>query len=180
MKRITPLASLAAMSFAVLSMGAAQAQMPDPHHPAPAAQMGMSMPGSDASAPPKAAGMMEMMQPMRAAHGGMGMPFEHVEGRIAFLKAELQITDAQMPAWTAFAETMRTDAAAMKAAQGEMMKAGMPATMPDRMALRHKMMSARLAMMDRSEAGVKALYPALSPDQRKAFDQMMSGPMGMM
>jgi hypothetical protein len=185
MKRTTTLASLAAMSFTVLSMAAAQAQMPDPHHPAPGApaQMGMPMPGAEGSAPPMAAGMarmMEMMQPMMAARGGMGMPFEHVEGRIAYLKAELHVTDAQMPAWNAFAETMRTDAAGMKAMQEEMMKGGIPTTMPDRMALRHNMMSSRLAAMDHSEASMKALYAALSPDQRKAFDQMMSGPMGMM
>lgn len=185
MKRITILASLAAISFTVLPMAAAQAQTPDPHHPAPAAaaQTGMPILGSEGAAQPMAAGMarmMEMMQPMMAARGGMGMPFEHIEGRVAFLKAELQVTDAQMPAWNTFAATMRTDAASMKAMHEEMMKGGMPTTMPDRMALRHKMMSSRLSMMDHSEASMKALYAVLSPDQRKAFDQMMSGPMGMM
>jgi hypothetical protein len=180
MKRITALATLSAMSFTVLSMATAQAQAPVPHRP-PA--MGMQMPVPDGAAPPMAAGMgrmMEMMQPMMAGRVGMGMPFEHVEGRIAFLKAELQITDAQLPAWNAFAETMRADAASMKAMQAEMMKGGMPATMPDRMALGHKMMSNRLAMMDHSEASMKALYAVLSADQRKTFDQLMSGPMGMM
>ena len=34
--------------------------------------------------------------------GMMGMA-DHVEGRIAFLKVELKITDAQMPQWNAFA-----------------------------------------------------------------------------
>jgi LTXXQ motif family protein len=56
--------------------------------------------------------MMPMMrQMMMGQQGGMGMgmPFEHVEGRIAFLKAELKITDAQAPQWNAFAETLRSE-----------------------------------------------------------------------
>jgi hypothetical protein len=56
----------------------------------------------------------------------------------------------------------------------------MPTAMPDRMAARRKMMSDRMAMMDRSEASMKALYAAMSIGQRTTFDQLMSGPMGMM
>src|SRR5579862_3383633 len=42
--------------------------------------------------------------------GGMGMAAAmagHVEGRLAFLKAELKITDAQMPLWDKFATAVR-------------------------------------------------------------------------
>lgn len=124
--------------------------------------------------------MMEMMHPMMGERGAMGMPFEHVEGRIAYLKAELKITDAQAAAWNAFADTMRADATAMKAMHDDMAKSGMPATTPERMTARRQMMTTRISMMERSEMSVKALYAALSVDQRKAFDQMMSGPMGMM
>jgi hypothetical protein len=48
------------------------------------------------------------------------------------------------------------------------------------MAAQHKVMAARIAMIERSEVKTKTLYASLSEDQRKAFDQMMSGPMGMM
>ncbi len=124
--------------------------------------------------------MMETMRPMMAGRDGMGMPFEHVEGRIAYLKAELKITDAQAAPWNAFADIVRADAIAMKAMHDGMVKSGMPVTTPERMAAQHKMMTARIGMMERSEASTKALYTSLSEDQRKAFDQMMSGPMGMM
>ena len=176
------------------SMGLATAQTPDPHHPnAPEAAMptvppqagtqaGMQMPGAGGQAAGPMGGdmgrMMEMMRPMMA--GGMGMPFEHVEGRIAYLKAELKVTDAQSAPWNAFADTMRADATAMKAMHEGMGKAPMPTAMPDRMAARRKMMSERMAMMDHSEASMKALYAALSTGQRTTFDQLMSGPMGMM
>ena len=48
--------------------------------------------------------------------------------------------------------------------------------MPDRMAARRRMMSERMAMMDRAEASMRSLYAALSPAQRTAFDQLKSGP----
>ena len=185
-----PRISLALLALAA-SVAVAQAQTTDPHHPASAVpgaspQAGMPMPDAAAQGgQPGAMGadmgrMMETMRPMMAERAGMGMPFEHVEGRIAYLKAELKITDAQSAAWNAFADTMRANATAMKTMHDGMMKGGMPTTMPDRMAAQHKMMSARIGMMERSEASTKALYASLSEDQRKAFDQMMSGPMGMM
>jgi len=185
-----PRLSLALLALAA-SVTVAQAQTADPHHPGsavpgPSPQAGMPMPDtSEQGGQPGAMGadmgrMMETMRPMMAERGGRGMPFEHVEGRIAYLKAELKITDAQSAPWNAFADTMRADATAMKTMRDGMMKGGMPTTMPDRMAAQHKMMSARIGMMEHSEASTKALYASLSEDQRKAFDQMMSGPMGMM
>ena len=180
--------SLAAAAVAI-SLGAANAQTPDPHHssatataPAQPPQARMPMPGTGAPGAGPMGGemgrMMEMMRPMMA--GGMGMPFEHVEGRIAYLKAELRITDAQLAPWTTFADTMRANSAAMKAMHEAMGKAPMPTTMPDRMVERRKMMSEHMAMMDHSEASMKSLYAALSTEQRTTFDQLMSGPIGMM
>jgi hypothetical protein len=188
MRPIAERLSLAVLAL-VASVVVAQAQTADLHHPGsqvPSPYAAMPMP--DAAAPGGQPGpmgadmgrMMEMMRPMMAERGGMGMPFEHVEGRIAYLKAELRITDAQSAPWSAFADTMRADATAMKTMHDGMIKGGMPTAMPDRMAAQHKMMSARIGMMERSEASTKALYASLSDDQRTAFDQMMSGPMGMM
>src|SRR5271169_5757362 len=56
------------------------------------------------------------------------MPFEHIEGRIAFLKAELAITDTQLPQWNAFADALRAGAKGMQETMSKMMQAGMPAT----------------------------------------------------
>ena len=42
--------------------------------------------------------------PMMAAMAG------HVEGRLAFLKTELKITDAQLPLWNAVADAVRANA----------------------------------------------------------------------
>ena len=192
MNRTTTQLSLAVIALSA-SMATAYAQMPAPRPPAPGTAPATLMPMTTPPAgmpmmqngqPGAMAGdmgrMMEMMRPMMGERRGMGMPFEHVEGRIAYLKAELKITDAQSAAWNAFAETMRVDATAMKTMHDGMMAGGMPTTAPDRMAAQRKMMSGRMAMMDRSEVTMKALYEMLSADQRKSFDQMTSGPMGMM
>lgn len=75
---------------------------------------------------PASAGPIERMMPMMgmgrsrpsmAARVGMMMPaFEHVEGRIALLQAEISIADAQIPQWHAFADAMRSAAGSMRAA----------------------------------------------------------------
>ena len=83
--------------------------------------------------------MMPMMrQMMMGQQGGMGMPFEHVEGRIAFLKAELKITDAQAPQWNAFADTLRSNAKAHRATHQQMTTDGMPSSWPERLAFQQK------------------------------------------
>src|SRR5579885_1399391 len=56
-------------------------------------------------------GMMSMMGGMMA--GNPGMMAGHVEGRLAFLKTELKITEAQAPQWTKFADAMRATADSM-------------------------------------------------------------------
>jgi hypothetical protein len=57
----------------------------------------------------------------------------HVEGRLAYLKTELKITEAQMPQWNAFADAFRASGqkmaqhcAMMKEHGGAMMSADLP------------------------------------------------------
>ena len=180
--------SVARISFFMAAMAAsgvmAQAQTSDPHHPANSAN-GMSppstmpMPMTDAGAK---GGMTHKIHRMTSESSGMGMGMsaEHVESRIAHMKIELKLTSSQMPQWAAFADTLRADASAMKSMHDTMMKGGMPMTTPERMAAHRKMMTERMAMMDRSDASTSALYAVLSDDQRKVFDKLMSGRMGMM
>ena len=54
-------------------------------------------------------GMMHMMGMMGRGMDGMAT-IDRVEGRIAFLRAELKITDAQADAWNGFADALRTNA----------------------------------------------------------------------
>jgi len=52
-------------------------------------------------------------QAERSDRGHQFSMSRHVEGRIAYAKAELKITDAQLPLWNKVADTMRANAKAM-------------------------------------------------------------------
>ncbi len=132
--------------------------------------------------------MMGMMHGMMHGGPGMGMgggggrmqPFEHIEGRVAFLKAELAITDAQMPQWNDYAAAMRAGAASMKDAMAKIAQAGMPAAGPERAEAMIQMMTARLETMKSRLSAGKALYAVLTDAQKKTADELMWGRMGRM
>lgn len=129
-------------------------------------------------------GMMGMMQMMHG-QGGMGMagmgPADRVEGRIAFLHAELKITGAQENAWTRVADALRTNAEHMK-------KSG-AASMPMQMSSGGVMavleadksrLKARLDAVEALESAIKPLYEVLSDEQKKSADELFLPLAGMM
>ena len=124
--------------------------------------------------------MMPMMRQMMGQQDGMGMPFEHTEGRIAFLKTELKITDAQTPQWNTFADVLRANAKTHQAMHEQMAKGGMPSSWLERLAFQQKVMSTRLDGLKALETAAKPLYAVLTDDQKKLADQLLSSPMGMM
>jgi hypothetical protein len=122
--------------------------------------------------------MMRDMMAMMSAHSGMMA--SHVEARIAALKTELKITEAQAPQWLAFADALRATAKSMGALQGQMMKAAAPATLSARLARQEEMLAAHLASVKALKAAFDPLYASLGDDQRKVADEIRIGPMGMM
>jgi len=132
---------------------------------------GMSMMGS-----PEMGRMMSMM------HGGgmmLGMPQKHLEGRIAFLKAELKITAPQEPLWTRFAEALRSTAstntgmmAMMKPAQGTPAQGA-----PEMLGQYLQMLTQRAEAVRALKAALDPLYAGFSAEQRKAADELLTGPM---
>jgi hypothetical protein len=176
--RKTCLAFALALAMATTGALAADAEH-DQHHPAPPAATGAagksampmgSMPGNAANMP-----MTGMMQ-MRMGQNGMA---GHVEGRIAFLKTELKITDAQQPLWNAVADAIRANARAMSGMPNGMQMMGSAATLPDKLATHEKIMTVHLDALRKLKAAVEPLYAALSADQKKTADELMIGPMGM-
>ena len=124
-------------------------------------------------------GMMRMMTGQDGM-GGMAMMAGHVEGRLAFLKTELKITDAQLPLWNAVADAIRANAKSMsEIMSGGMMGGSQTATLPEKLALHEKMMTAHLEGLRRLKTAVDPLYAALSPEQKKTADELVMGPMGM-
>lgn len=136
---------------------------------------------------------MDHARPERAAF----QPGRHIEGRIAFLKAELKITDAQAPAFDKFAEALRTTAkeaeARMEARHAAAPKppappaggqAAAPAELPkppsaleriERQAEGAKFMA---ASSQRILDSFKPLYTGLSEDQKKTADELVGRYLG--
>jgi hypothetical protein len=181
------LASLVLALGLVAIPALAQQDTRSEHHP------GSAMPGQSTSSGGSmmGAGSMPMMGMMRMMMGDQGMGMSgmrmmammagHVEGRLAFLKTELKITDAQMPLWNAFAEAVRANAKAMEQMmQGGMMGTGQSASLPEKLAMREKMMAAHLDALRKLKTAVDPLYAAFSEEQKKTADEIMLTPMGMM
>lgn len=149
------------------------------HHPATTPAQTAPATAPSPGAPMQPGAMMQAMREHMAgqAMGGM-MAMDHIEGRIAFLKAELAITDAQQPQWSAFADVLRAQAEKMRAMHTQMMQGGMPEAFPDRLAMMERGLSARLDALKAMEAPARALYAVLSPDQQKKANDLLAHPMG--
>lgn len=122
--------------------------------------------------------MMRHMMTMMSAESGMMA--SHIEGRIAELKAQLKITDAQMPQWDHFAEALRGVGKTMGQMHQQMVQAGQSNTLPERLARHEKMLAAHFSSVKSLEEALQPLYASLSDAQKKIADKMMIGPMGMM
>lgn len=123
--------------------------------------------------------MRRMMGMMSMMGAGMRPGAEHIEGRLAFLKTELKITDAQTPQWNVFADAVRANAKAMADTHKQVMSQGSPKTLPERLALQQKAMTAHLDAFNTTTSALDKLYDALSAEQKKVADEIIVGPMGM-
>lgn len=93
---------------------------------------------------------------------------QHIEGKLAFLKAELQITSAQETAWASFADAMRK-AAAIKAPAHE----GRAATLPERLDDQARQLEWRLSVLQAKQAAIDALYTQLDAKQKTLADDQI-------
>ena len=120
---------------------------------------------------------------MMGGAGGIGMMgmADHIEGRIAFLKAELKITEAQMPPWNAFADALRANAEMCTTMMqgGRMGQDGASMSALDRLDHMEKMMSGMLEAVRGTRAALAPLYAVFTEEQKKVADQLIHGPMGM-
>jgi len=96
-----------------------------------------------------------------------------MDKRAAALKAQLKITAAQEPAWTAFVDAHKPPAGITDKRQS-MMADLAKLTTPERMdkmkELRAQHMGEMTAAMDKRMEATKAFYAVLTPEQQKAFD----------
>lgn len=111
--------------------------------------------------------------PPSAEHGFL--PGRHIEGRIAFLKAEIKITAAQEPQWDRVAAVMREDARQMDQALEQMRaRSGQAQTAVARLEDRARFATMRAQQTQRFLDVFKPLYASLSSDQQKAADELLA------
>jgi hypothetical protein len=122
--------------------------------------------------------MMQDMSTMMSAHSGMMA--SQADARIASLKTELKITDAQMLQWNRFAEALRGLGKSMEGVQEQTMPPAAAATLPARLARREARLSAHLAAVKALKEALDPLYASFSDEQKKIADTIRIGPMGMM
>jgi hypothetical protein len=150
------------------------------------------------TAPPAAAspsmptGPMQMMRMMQMMHSGAmprmammgqslmapGGAIENVEGHIAFLKAELKITDAQQKQWDEFADALRTNAKTLSAPISAMpggMMGGADKKMPPaaRLEQQEKLQTLQLEALKRSRTALEGLNAVLSDEQKRWLDRLI-------
>jgi hypothetical protein len=117
---------------------------------------------------------------MRKGHGKMPPSVPMMEGRLAYVKADLEITDAQLPAWNAYADAVRARRAKMEEMHAEMMKAKESGDALQRMDARIKGLETMLDSLKASKPAMEALYAALTDEQKKKADQLLARRGGMM
>ena len=159
-------ASLAAASL--ILTGSALAQQLEPQAPArgqPGTMMCPGMMGPGMMGPGGHHGM--MMAP--------GMIQAFAEGKLAFLKSWLGITEAQSGPWNTFADVVRAQAKSLAESQQKRMPAsGQPElSLPQWVDLHLETMEEHLAAMKKIKPAFDALYQALTPEQRQKADQLI-------
>jgi hypothetical protein len=156
---------------------------PTPTQPAsPPGQLGMG-------GMPMMMNMMNMMtgMPMMGMMG-LGMSgiatIDRIEGRIAFLRTELKITETQTSAWNALADALRANAKKLGEVRTSMMTQfaarQQAATLADRLELQEQWLRARLEGTQAIKTTFTSLYGILSEDQKNTANEILAPHMGMM
>jgi hypothetical protein len=144
--------------------------------------MGGGMGGGPAMGQPMPGAGMTGHRGMARGAGGWAdhEPLRHIEGHLAFYRAELAITDAQNGPWNAFADAVRKAAKALADAHQAAVPAADEGTALDQMQRRVTLLTAHLDALKQVQLAAAPLYAALSPEQKKVADDLMSEPMGRM
>ncbi|MGB9648623.1 MAG: Spy/CpxP family protein refolding chaperone [Stellaceae bacterium] len=98
-------------------------------------------------------------------------PVQYVKGRLAFMKAELEISDAQEQLWEVFAEALRDflKARSRPSIGGPEGTAGLP----ERLAMRERDLASDLESLRQWKAIIETFYAGLSEEQRRGADQLL-------
>jgi hypothetical protein len=102
--------------------------------------------------------------------------FARAAGRLAFVEAKLDVTEAQRPLFGHWREAVMHNAEARKdACLAHQHTPGEHHTILERSAMMQKRLEDRLAALRAQEPALEAFYQSLSPEQKAEFDQQHHG-----
>lgn len=173
--RVSTATAIAGLLVAAISGALAQEPVA-PHHrpPTTSAQQALDDPWHMMRGVGPMLGIMNGNCPMM---GGMmrseDMP-SFTEGRMAFLEAELAITDAQRQLWNAYADALRSNLQSMHDTRQTMKGRVSDMTPVERLDMHLTAMEARVKALQVIKPPLAALYAALAPDQKKRADEVLT------
>ena len=104
-----------------------------------------------------------------------GQTSTFTEGRIAFLRAELGITDAQKAVWDAYAEAIKGNLQSMQGMWQTMKGLSEAKTPVERLDVHIVAMETRLTVLKGVKPALANLYAALTAEQKKKADELLTG-----
>src|SRR3546814_7437561 len=107
-----------------------------------------------------------------AMMGGPARMGAMVDGRLAYLKGALNISDAQMDVWNGYAAAVKGRVDVMQQMHQGMMDATQQGNAPERMDARVKGMEALVDALKAAKHATEKLYAVLDDEQKKIADQM--------
>ncbi len=103
---------------------------------------------------------------------------EHIDGELAYLKAELKISETQVVQWNIFAQAFRAErekrARHCKETMGQAREMR-SASLLDTVKRAEDQLALRLDSLRAMKVAVQPLYESLSREQKKTADQIMTG-----
>ena len=102
------------------------------------------------------------------------------DGRLAYLKGELDITSAQTEVWNGYAEAVKSRVATMQGMRQGMMDTMQTGSATARMDARIKGMEAMVESMKAVKPATGKLYGVLTGEQKKIADQLIGNDCGAM
>ncbi len=120
---------------------------------------------------------------MSGMHGGGMMNkmvcgfAEHVDGRLAYLKAELKLTDSQTGAWNVFADAWRATAqkAKQKCDAADMRADNSKPAVLNKLSMMENHMADHLDVVRAQKGAIESLFTNLSDEQKKTANETLTG-----
>jgi hypothetical protein len=96
-----------------------------------------------------------------------------MEGQLAYIKAEIGVTDAEQPAWDGYANAVKARTSTMRDIHQAMWKAMQTGSAIERLEARTQAMQSMVDSMKAIKPALETLYNGLSEDQKRKADLLL-------